>query len=522
MPANDLPPGLALKEGPAGPATPASAATTPPAREAPLPERQRSPFFTLFPSIVLPMFLAIVDQTIVSTALPAIGGALGQVERLSWIVVAYLVANTIAAPVYGRLGDAFGRPRLMFVALGIFLLASALCAMATSVEMLAASRVLQGLGGGGLMTLSQALVGEAVPPRDRGRYQGYLAGVMVCSSTFGPVAGGFLTQHFGWRSVFLVNLPIGLLAALLLLRLPRRGGSGGRARFDRLGLALFVLFVAPMLLALEEVQRFDLRSLLVALGLATLSLTALVLLLRQEKRASAPLLPIALLRQGPIWRADAMAACHGAALVSLFTFLPMYLHVVRGTSAAETGLLLLPLTIAIGFGSLVTGQLVSRSGRTAIFPSLGLCLATATLVGLGLWAPHLSTRAVAFGFGLNALGMGTVMGVVQVMVQNAAGPRMLGAAAGSVQFSRSVGAALGTALVGTVLFATLALQGSGSAEFFVDFIRHGSEALAAIPAATQAQLQADIARAFSNAFLTVAGFTACGAVLAWSMPVRRI
>ncbi|RAI58845.1 MFS transporter [Roseicella frigidaeris] len=492
-----------------------------PAETAPAP-RPGSPFFAIFPSIVLPMFLAIVDQTIVSTALPAIGGALGQVERLSWIVVAYLVANTIAAPVYGRLGDAFGRPRLMFVALGLFLFASALCAMATSVEMLAAARVLQGLGGGGLMTLSQALVGEAVPPRDRGRYQGYLAGVMVCSSTFGPVAGGFLTQHFGWRAVFLVNLPLGLLAGLLLLRLPRRGGGGGSLRFDRLGLVLFVLFVAPMLLALEAVQRFDLRSLLVALGLAALSLTALVLLLRQEKRASAPLLPIALLRQGPIWRADAMAACHGAALVSLFTFLPIYLHVVRGSSAAETGLLLLPLTIAIGLSSLVTGQLVSRTGRTAIFPSLGLCLATATLLGLGLWAPHLSTRMVAFGFGLNALGMGTVMGVVQVTVQNAAGPRMLGAAAGSVQFSRSVGAALGTALVGTVLFATLTLQGGGAAAFFVDVIRHGSESLAGIPPETQAQMQADIARAFSYAFLTVAGFTGCGALLAWSMPARRI
>lgn len=482
----------------------------------------RSPFLTVFPSIVLPMFLAIVDQTIVSTALPAIGGSLGEVERLSWIVVAYLVANTIAAPVYGRLGDALGRPRLMLVALAVFMVASVLCGVASSVEMLSAARVLQGLGGGGLMTLSQALIGEAVPPRERGRYQGYLAGVAVCSSTFGPVAGGFLTDHLGWRSVFFVNLPLGLLAALLVLRLPRHHHAGGRLHFDRLGLALFVLFIAPMLLALGEVQRFRLDSLVTSLSLIVLSLASLVLLLRQEKRAASPLLPVALLRQAPIWRADAMAACHGAALVSLFTFLPMYMRVVRGTSAAETGLLLLPLTVAIGLSSMITGRLVTRTGLTAIYPSIGLCLATVTLLAVSFWAPQLGTREIAWGFGLNALGMGTVMGVVQITVQNAAGPKMLGAAAGSVQFSRSVGAAFGTALVGTVLFATLKLQGGGAADLFIEFVRLGPDALASIPAGQQMRMQADIANAFSIAFLTIAGFTGCGALLAWSMPVRRI
>ena len=158
---------------------------------------------------MLPMFLAVVDQTIVATALPAIAASLGSVERVSWVVVSYLVAGTIAAPVYGQLRDVYGGKRMMFVALGIFLVASLLCAVSTSVEMLSLARVLQGLGGGGLMTLSQALIGETIPPRERARYQGYLAAVMVTSSVFGPVAGGYLTHHFGWRSVFLVNLPLG-------------------------------------------------------------------------------------------------------------------------------------------------------------------------------------------------------------------------------------------------------------------------------------------------------------------------
>src|SRR5271168_3910315 len=183
---------------------------------------QRPAFLAVFPSIMLPMFLAVLDQTIVATALPSIAAATGEVERASWVVVSYLIASTIAAPIYGRLGDAFGRRRLMFVALAVFIAASVLCAASTSIVLLTLARLLQGLGGGGLMTLSQALVGEAFPPRERARYQGYLAAVAVCANTFGPVAGGYLTQHFGWPSVFLINVPVGLVAVLLAFKLPAR------------------------------------------------------------------------------------------------------------------------------------------------------------------------------------------------------------------------------------------------------------------------------------------------------------
>jgi predicted MFS family arabinose efflux permease len=217
-----------------------------------------------------------------------------------------------------------------------------------------------------------------------------------------------------------------------------------------------------------------------------------------------------------------MAACHGASLVSLFTFLPMYLRVVRGASAAETGLLLLPLTVAIGVSSMLTGRLVTRTGQTAIFPSVGLSLATATLAALSFWAPQLGTRELAWGFGLNSLWMGTVMGVVQITVQNAAGQKLLGAAAGSVQFSRSVGAAFGTALVGAVLFAALNLQDPGAAGLFGELVRRGPDALGGLPPTEQLRIEAEIARAFTLAFLTVAAFTGCGALLAWSLPARRI
>jgi MFS family permease len=239
---------------------------------------------------MLPMFLAMVDGTIVATALPSIAGSLGDVDRVSWVVVSYLVAATITAPVYGRLGDLLGRRRLLFVALAMSITASVLCALSTSVMMLVSARTLQGMGGGGLMTLAQALIGEAVPPRDRGRYQGYLAAIGVSSSTFGPVAGGFLTQYLGWQSVFLVNIPIGLTAVLLLLRLPDRTGSGEPVRFDFLGLILFASFIASMLVMLQQVRTIRAADMLVLGGLLAMSLASILLLIWREKRAPDPLL----------------------------------------------------------------------------------------------------------------------------------------------------------------------------------------------------------------------------------------
>ncbi len=479
-------------------------------------------FLTVYPSIMLPMFLAVVDQTIVATALPAIAVSLGGVERVSWVVVAYLIATTIAAPVYGRFGDLLGRRRMMFAALVVFTAASVLCAFATSIEFLTFARVLQGLGGGGLMTLSQALIGEAVPPRERARYQGYLAANAVCASTFGPVAGGFLTELFGWRSVFLVNVPLGLLAFLLTFRLKASPGSGAAVRFDPLGLVFFVLFVTPLLLALEQAQRFEWHALPGLLALVALGIASFFALVWQENRAASPLLPVKLLRQPAIWRSDAMAACHGATFVSLLTFVPIYLRVARGLSASETGLLLLPLTVGVGVGAILTGQFVSRTGRTAVVPSYGLIVAVVMLVLFALWVPELTNAQLAVLLSVNALFMGTVMSVVQVTVQAVAGQNRLGAAAASVQFSRSVGAALGTALVGAVLFAVLAALDPDAPTLFASSLEHGPGVLASLPAARQAAIQAEIAFAFQAAFLTIALFAAGALALAWSLPVRRI
>ena len=492
------------------------------ADSAPPPVSAGAQFLKVFPPIMLPMFLAVADQTIVATALPAIASSLGEIERASWIIVSYLIANTIAAPVYGRLGDTFGRRFMMIAALALFMVGSVLCALAPNIELLTLFRVVQGFGGGGLMTLSQALIGESIPPRERGRYQGYLAGIAVSSNSFGPVAGGYLTQAFGWQSIFLVNIPLGLLAMAFVFRIPPRQGDRRRTTFDSPGLVLFIFFVGPVILALEQVQRMQMSTLPMALGLLAVGLVSLGLLIWQERLTTSPLIPPALFREPSIWRADAMAACHGAALVSLITFLPIYLRAVRGMSPSETGLMLLPLTAGIGIGSMATGQLVTRTGRTAVFPTYGLIGATASLVLLAFWIPYLSTTELAWAFCVLALFMGTVMGVVQVTVQAMSGPRLLGSGAATVQFSRSVGAAFGTAAVAAILFSILTVTDRDTAILFGTLIERGPEAIEALAPARQAIVHAQIGDAFHFAFLTIAIFTAVGTCLAWTLPLRRL
>lgn len=479
----------------------------------------------IFPPILLPIFLAVVDGTIVASALPAMAGAFGEVERVSWVVASYLVASTVAAPVYGRLGDAFGRRRLLLAALVLFIAASMLCASAQGILSLTAARALQGFGGGGLMVLSQALLGENVPRRQLGRAQGILAAVIVVSSTFGPVAGGVLTQFFGWPSVFLINLPLGILAMLLTLRLPAQAGIGGHGRFDWPGLMLFTGLVVPLLLALEQMQRLDAASLLGSAVTLAVSLLCLMLLLRQERRAEQPLFPLKMLRHPAMWRANAMAACSGALLVSEATMLPIHLRAVDGASAARIGLLMLPLTATVGMGSLVTGWLVSRTGRLAIFPSIGQTAAALGLLLVAFGSRHVGAALGPWGLpamlAVVAVFQGSAMPVAQVTAQSLAPPAMLGAAAASVQLSRSVGSAAGVTIVVGTLFAMLGRDG-GSAAVFADMIRHGPTVLSALPDTLRVATAGRINDGFSAAFLAVAVFAVLNAILAWTLPLRRL
>lgn len=480
-------------------------------------------FRSVFPSVMLPMFMAVGDQTIVSSALPAIAGDLGEVERVSWAVVAYLVSATIAAPLYGYIGDSFGRRRLMFVALGIFMTGSLLCTLAPSALWLTACRALQGFGGGGLMALSQALIGEVVPPRQRGHYQGYLATVATASAALGPVVGGLLTEHWGWRSIFLVNGFLGIVAVFLVFRLKGRAATRRDDwSFDGPGLLFFIAFIAPLLIALERARHFDRDSLVLIGALLALSGAAFVLLLRQEKRAAAPLLPIPLFRQPAIWRANGLAFCNGAALTGLIAFLPLYLRVTHGTSPSQIGMMLLPITLAIGFGSILTGRMVTRTGLTMVFPSWGLIGASIFFLFFALTSMHMSITQILITLSLGVFFMGTVMSVVQVTVQTEAGRKALGAAAGSVQFSRTVGAAFGVALLNTILFAFLTLADADTLRLFASVVDVGPSALSTLDATRRAVAQTDFAAAFRAAFLMLALFTTVGIALAFTNPSRRV
>jgi MFS family permease len=479
-------------------------------------------FGRVVPPIILPVFLASADATVVATALPAIAATFGEVENLSWIVVANLIASTVSAPAYGRLGDSFGRRRMMLIALGVFMAASGLCAVAPSFWLLLGARVLQGLGGGGLMTLAQALVGENVPPRQIGSYQGYLSANIVAGSTIGPVMGGFLTQAWGWQSVFLAYLPVGLVAVLLLTRLPPGARGSRRVRFDLAGMMLLTGFVVPLLLMVSQLQRLNVASLPALGGLLILTGAALAALLWQQRRVSAPLLALPLLRIPAFWRSTVMAACSGASLTAMMTFLPVYLQVVTGASPAQSGLLLIPLTGAVSSGSVVTGWLISRTGRTAIFPAVGLAITAVTLIGLAIWAPSLSRVQLSWLLAIGGVTQGASMITAQITVQAVAGPGQLGAAAASVQLARSLGSAFGAATAGAVLFGLISAMDPDTATFFSDMVRHGPSILQSLAPARQMLVQSEIASAFRGVFLTVAGFSCTIVACAATLPVRRL
>ena len=411
----------------------------------------------------------------------------------------------------------------MFLALGLFIFSSFLCSLAPNIALLAAARALQGLGGGGLMSLSQALIGEIVPPRQRGHYQGYLATVATVAAVLGPVVGGLMTERFGWRSVFLFNTPLVAVAFVMVFRIPVRAGArrAGFA-FDAPGLLYFVCFVVPVLIGLEQARRFDAGSLELIAALFALGAVALCLLLRREKIAASPLLPLEMLRLTPIWKANCLAICHGAALTPLVAFLPIYFRVAHGASASQTGLLLLPVSVFIGLGSILTGRLITRTGRTMIWPTIGLAGALAAFTLFALELVFLPLRDLMIILSVASFCIGSVMAVVQVTVQKEAGRKFIGSAAGSVQFSRTVGAAFGTALMASVLFASLSVSDPEAALLFGRIVDSGPSALDGLDAIRRTVIEGEIASAFRAAFLLVAGFVACGLLLAATNPSRRI
>ena len=479
----------------------------------------RDAFRQVFPGVMVAMFLAAADQTILASALPTIASRLGGFEYVSWVVVAYLLAATIAAPLYGHLGDRFGRKRVLLIALTIFTFASVGCALAPNLPTLIAARGLQGLGGGGLMTLAQALIGEHVPPRDRGRFQGYFAAVFALASTSGPILGAYLTEHLTWRSVFAVNIPLGVLAAYLARRIPSvPPARAGRYEPDVVGTLLFCFATLGLLVTLSfaghglAFDSWPLYALILAVVAAYASLYF------WERQSSHPVIPVRLLRRPEIARPDLVVICFAAALFACVLYLPLYLQLGRGLGIGTSGTLLLPITLSMVMGATLTGRLVSRTGKVTIFPVTGLSLATLDLVTLGATITFAPTALVLVLTAVTGGGLGMVMPAMQVAVQHAAGREALGAAIGSMSLCRSIGGAMGVAATGALIFVAIGHSDSAASVVLQEVLHTGPGYLEHLSAAERATIGEHLGHTFRIVFFSIAGVTAIGALLATTVP----
>lgn len=480
-------------------------------------------------ALLLGLLLAALDQTIVSTALPTIVSDLGGLEHLSWVVTAYLLASTAATPLWGKLGDQYGRKRLFQLAIVIFLIGSALCGMARDMPQLIVFRALQGLGGGGLIVLSMAIVGDLVPPRERGRYQGLFGAVFGTTSVLGPLLGGLLTEQLSWRWVFYVNLPVGIVALAVIatsLRIPRRAAHHV---IDYLG-TLLIAAVATCLVLIASLGGTTWpwgSPQIIGLAAAGVALTAAFV--GVERRAAEPVLPLELFRIRTFTLAALISFIVGFAMFGAMTYLPTFLQVVHGVSPTMSGVHMLPMVVGLMLSSTVSGQIVSRTGRWKVFPIAGTAVTTIGLLLLHRLDEHSSTALMSTYFFVLGLGLGLVMQVLVLIVQNAVSYEDLGVATSGATFFRSIGASFGVAIFGTVFASRL-----------------GTELVAALrgvhlpPGITPGALQADprgigalppplrpaalhaFSTSITDVFLYAAPVALLGFVLAWFLKEDRL
>jgi EmrB/QacA subfamily drug resistance transporter len=413
---------------------------------------------TVFVALMLGMFLAALDQTIVSTALPTIVGDLGGLNHLSWVVTSYLLASTISTPIYGKLGDMYGRKPVFLVAILIFLAGSMLAGLSQSMAELIGFRALQGIGAGGLMVGAQAIIADIVPPRDRGRYMGLIGSVFAVASVAGPLLGGFLVDNLSWRWVFYVNVPIGIVAVVIVttrlhLHTPHR-----RHRIDYLGAALLSGGVgALILLATWGGTQYAWGSREI-IGLGILGVVLLVLFVWQERRALEPILPLQLFRSRIFSVANAMGFTIGMAMFGAIIFIPLFLQIVYGVSAASSGLRMIALMAGLLTASILSGRAISRIGRYRPFPIAGTAVLVVGMFLLSLLGVHTPPWVASAYMAVVGVGLGLVMQVLVLVVQNDARPQEIGVATASATFFRGMGGAFGVALFGTIFATRLADQ----------------------------------------------------------------
>jgi EmrB/QacA subfamily drug resistance transporter len=455
----------------------------------------------IFSGLMLGMFLAALDQTIVATALPRITDDLGGLDHLSWVVTAYLLASTVSTPLYGKLGDLFGRKKLYQGAIVIFFVGSVCSGLAQDMAQLIAARAVQSLGAGGLIVLAQALIGDTVSPRERGRYMGYFGAVFGFSSVAGPLLGGFLTDNLSWRWVFYVNVPIAIAAFAVTGAVLPKGHRVGNPRIDYVGSAILVAAVSCLVLWATwggTEYAWDSPT-IVGLGLAALVLLGVLVVV--ERRVAEPVIPVHLFSVRSFNVVITVSFIVGAAMFGAISFLPLFLQVVTGASATNSGLLLLPLMLGLLTASTGSGQIISRTGRYKFFPLLGTALATLAMFLLASMGPDTTGGTVALYMVILGAGLGFTMQTLILAVQNAVGPGDMGVATSSATFFRSMGGSLGVALFGALFNArlsdnlgtTTAVGESGSSSVI--------DALEGLTAAQRTFVETGFADAITSVFL---------------------
>lgn len=491
-------------------------------RGAPGEEYVRGGVLVSIGALLLGMLLAALDQTIVSTALPTIVSELGGLDHLSWVVTAYLLAATAATPLWGKLGDQYGRKKLFQTAIVIFLIGSALCGMAQNMPQLIGFRALQGLGGGGLMVLSMAIVGDLVPPRERGKYQGLFGAVFGATSVLGPLLGGLFTEHLSWRWVFYVNLPVGVVALAVIataLRIPVRTT---RHTIDYLGTFLIAAVAACLVLVASLGGTTWGWASPQIIGLAALALVLAVALVSVERRAAEPVLPLKLFRIRTFTLSAVISLIVGFAMFGAMTYLPTFLQVVQGVSPTMSGVHMLPMVAGLLLASTASGQIVSRTGRWKVFPIAGTGVTTVGLLLLHQLDENSSTFEMSAYFAVFGLGLGLVMQVLVLIVQNAVSYEDLGVATSGATFFRSIGAAFGVAIFGTIFASrladklTTALAGQPLPPGITpDALESDPRGIAELPSALRLSAVQSYASAITDVFLYAAPVAVLGFVLAW-------
>jgi len=481
----------------------------------------------IFAGLMLVLLLAALDQTIVATALPAIVSGLGGLTRLASVTSAFLLAQTVVTPIYGKVGDLYGRKRILQSAIVLFLIGSALCGQAQSMTELIAFRAVQGLGAGGLIVLIQAVIDDIVPPRERGRYQGLFGAVFGVASVGGPLLGGMIVQTVSWRWIFYVNLPIGILAlGVLGVALPATARKTRRS-IDYVGTALLAgALSATVLVTSLGGTTWAWRSAEVvvigALGLALLGAFVIA-----ERRAREPILAPALLRNRVFAVSATLSLIVGLALFGSVTFLPLYFQTVDAATPTGSGLRLIPMIAGLLITSILSGQLITRTGRYKVFPVIGTALMTVGLTLLSRLDVGTSTPVASLFLLVLGLGLGSTMQVLVLAVQNAVPYSVLGSATSGVTLARGIGGSLGTAIVGTIfstqlrshlraaLPASLGHQISGGGRLT------GAQVLR-LPPPVRGAYQHAYVHSLRPVFLLAAGVSAVGFALSLTLPERRL